>query len=140
MSTTPEDRKSTRLNSSHTVSSYAVFCLKKKSAGGFEPARPGGTEVVHAKVDRHVSARRPDDGPDREPHRDIHEGREEPPIHQPLQDAMLRTCLPPQQHVARGSMFDGDPEPRMEGGRGDASSQILYERGVIVHPNILCGA
>src|SRR5438132_5855824 len=27
----PEDRKSTRLNSSHTVSSYAVFCLKKKS-------------------------------------------------------------------------------------------------------------
>src|SRR5438034_3781585 len=24
------DRKSTRLNSSHTVSSYAVFCLKKK--------------------------------------------------------------------------------------------------------------
>src|SRR5436190_14509246 len=25
------DRKSTRLNSSHTVSSYAVFCLKKKS-------------------------------------------------------------------------------------------------------------
>src|SRR5688500_20277711 len=26
----PEDRKSTRLNSSHLVSSYAVFCLKKK--------------------------------------------------------------------------------------------------------------
>src|SRR5438034_8092835 len=25
------DRKSTRLNSSHTVSSYAVFCLKKKT-------------------------------------------------------------------------------------------------------------
>src|SRR5436190_9479303 len=24
------DRKSTRLNSSHTVNSYAVFCLKKK--------------------------------------------------------------------------------------------------------------
>src|SRR5438132_3199389 len=28
------DRKSTRLNSSHTVSSYAVFCLKKKSKRG----------------------------------------------------------------------------------------------------------
>src|SRR5438034_9186656 len=28
---TDEDRKSTRLNSSHTVISYAVFCLKKKS-------------------------------------------------------------------------------------------------------------
>src|SRR5260221_7623402 len=32
------DRKSTRLNSSHTVISYAVFCLKKKKqhrAGGY---------------------------------------------------------------------------------------------------------
>src|SRR3712207_7597322 len=27
----PEDRKSTRLNSSHANISYAVFCLKKKS-------------------------------------------------------------------------------------------------------------
>src|SRR5438132_8864264 len=27
----PQDRKSTRLNSSHTVISYAVFCLKKKT-------------------------------------------------------------------------------------------------------------
>src|SRR2546426_9335395 len=26
----PQDRKSTRLNSSHLVISYAVFCLKKK--------------------------------------------------------------------------------------------------------------
>src|SRR5256885_11902531 len=29
-SVAPEDRKSTRLNSSHLVISYAVFCLKKK--------------------------------------------------------------------------------------------------------------
>src|SRR5438034_8816195 len=28
------DRKSTRLNSSHTVISYAVFCLKKKNSTG----------------------------------------------------------------------------------------------------------
>src|SRR5437762_3881081 len=28
----PQDRKSTRLNSSHRCSSYAVFCLKKKSS------------------------------------------------------------------------------------------------------------
>src|ERR1022692_5095802 len=28
------DRKSTRLNSSHLVISYAVFCLKKKKEGG----------------------------------------------------------------------------------------------------------
>src|SRR2546429_1612076 len=30
MKITPEDRKSTRLNSSHGYISYAVFCLKKK--------------------------------------------------------------------------------------------------------------
>src|SRR5260221_3626724 len=37
------DRKSTRLNSSHTVISYAVFCLKKKKttmhAGAVDDAR-----------------------------------------------------------------------------------------------------
>src|SRR5258708_14146984 len=27
----PKDRKSTRLNSSHQIISYAVFCLKKKN-------------------------------------------------------------------------------------------------------------
>src|SRR5476649_846607 len=32
------DRKSTRLNSSHTVSSYAVFCLKKKKSEEVVPA------------------------------------------------------------------------------------------------------
>src|SRR2546426_1748972 len=31
MNTEVEDRKSTRLNSSHLVISYAVFCLKKKN-------------------------------------------------------------------------------------------------------------
>src|SRR2546422_3554962 len=30
----PEDRKSTRLNSSHGYISYAVFCLKKKNKYG----------------------------------------------------------------------------------------------------------
>src|SRR5437899_6652918 len=36
------DRKSTRLNSSHLGISYAVFCLKKKSAGwGGSPAGRG---------------------------------------------------------------------------------------------------
>src|SRR5256886_4000105 len=40
------DRKSTRLNSSHSQSSYAVFCLKKKTAHNVlgssrpPPARP----------------------------------------------------------------------------------------------------
>src|SRR5260221_3602631 len=31
LETLATDRKSTRLNSSHTVISYAVFCLKKKN-------------------------------------------------------------------------------------------------------------
>src|SRR5438034_4795035 len=31
IATASKDRKSTRLNSSHTVISYAVFCLKKKN-------------------------------------------------------------------------------------------------------------
>src|SRR5256885_11959597 len=39
------DRKSTRLNSSHLVISYAVFCLKKKThrATSTRGARPGST-------------------------------------------------------------------------------------------------
>src|SRR2546430_9915892 len=37
------DRKSTRLNSSHSQISYAVFCLKKKSRGVDRP--PRGVDV-----------------------------------------------------------------------------------------------
>src|SRR2546430_5539249 len=40
-----EDRKSTRLNSSHSQISYAVFCLKKKTASVRPSLRCGG---VHA--------------------------------------------------------------------------------------------
>src|SRR5947207_8031158 len=35
-----EDRKSTRLNSSHTVISYAVFCLKKKNTNTVTDGKP----------------------------------------------------------------------------------------------------
>src|SRR5438034_7365497 len=35
------DRKSTRLNSSHTVISYAVFCLKKKTSSKPLPEHAG---------------------------------------------------------------------------------------------------
>src|SRR5260221_643760 len=38
--TRPVDRKSTRLNSSHTVISYAVFCLKKKTKTPAPSSRP----------------------------------------------------------------------------------------------------
>src|SRR2546426_8762578 len=44
------DRKSTRLNSSHLVISYAVFCLKKKKKQKIEirhEITTGGREVVH---------------------------------------------------------------------------------------------
>src|SRR3989454_9007878 len=39
-----EDRKSTRLNSSHLVISYAVFCLKKKKK---KPTGPIGRVAHH---------------------------------------------------------------------------------------------
>src|SRR5476649_1308332 len=42
------DRKSTRLNSSHTVISYAVFCLKKKKIEFVYP----GANVVQSYIDR----------------------------------------------------------------------------------------
>src|SRR5438270_1565308 len=38
-----EDRKSTRLNSSHSQISYAVFCLKKKTTRRHEGATARGT-------------------------------------------------------------------------------------------------
>src|SRR2546426_1995258 len=41
------DRKSTRLNSSHLVISYAVFCLKKKDALG----TPRHSELKRRRVD-----------------------------------------------------------------------------------------
>src|SRR5438034_3506564 len=44
--TRSQDRKSTRLNSSHTVISYAVFCLKKKK------------EIRQADVDTHGDIQR----------------------------------------------------------------------------------
>src|SRR5947207_5981610 len=40
-----QDRKSTRLNSSHTVISYAVFCLKKKKT----PKQPH-TQVISTTI------------------------------------------------------------------------------------------
>src|SRR5438034_7816455 len=38
------DRKSTRLNSSHTVISYAVFCLKKKKKNKQQKIRAHNTQ------------------------------------------------------------------------------------------------
>src|SRR5438132_10739657 len=51
----PRDRKSTRLNSSHTVNSYAVFCLKKK-----KEKEGRAIKVASPKASMHVcETRRP---------------------------------------------------------------------------------
>src|SRR2546426_3963233 len=49
-----EDRKSTRLNSSHLVISYAVFCLKKKK----KKRAPQSARATPART-RPATARRP---------------------------------------------------------------------------------
>src|SRR5256885_12193444 len=41
-----QDRKSTRLNSSHLVISYAVFCLKQKTIGPGESITVGLVELL----------------------------------------------------------------------------------------------
>src|SRR2546430_7281205 len=46
------DRESTRLNSSHSQISYAVFCLKKKRFGGtpqLYPIHPGTSDTTVAE-------------------------------------------------------------------------------------------
>src|SRR5258708_23680059 len=54
------DRKSTRLNSSHQIISYAVFCLKKKKAN-----TPHGIRVMPSAIDaarvrpKHTATRGP---------------------------------------------------------------------------------
>src|SRR5260221_1917072 len=52
-----EDRKSTRLNSSHTVISYAVFCLKKKKFEAVRQAVLMDLENIEAEV-RYVTDQR----------------------------------------------------------------------------------
>src|SRR5438034_8590885 len=45
------DRKSTRLNSSHTVTSYAVFCLKEKSIKfKYDPADPDWQKKANDEI------------------------------------------------------------------------------------------
>src|SRR2546430_12898043 len=49
------DRKSTRLNSSHSQISYAVFCLKKKKSASFRSQRLLlATFHNHVQILRHI--------------------------------------------------------------------------------------
>src|SRR5215475_6994991 len=49
------DRKSTRLNSSHVKSSYAVFCLKKKKLCEDAPGPRNTSSITGAVVDGRVA-------------------------------------------------------------------------------------
>src|SRR5258708_9900998 len=49
-----EDRKSTRLNSSHQIISYAVFCLKKKSVSNPPLVRSYSPTTRAATTRRHA--------------------------------------------------------------------------------------
>src|SRR2546430_7791351 len=53
------DRKSTRLNSSHSQISYAVFCLKKKKKGKLGAAPPRWRQDVGPRTRRSTCQRRP---------------------------------------------------------------------------------
>src|SRR5438552_11702440 len=48
-----EDRKSTRLNSSHQIISYAVFCLKKKRKRETAPEEPIMDVIEPRREDRY---------------------------------------------------------------------------------------
>src|SRR5256885_7849153 len=49
-----EDRKSTRLNSSHLVISYAVFCLKKKKKSNRVVSQSKNNAVLCAHVRKFI--------------------------------------------------------------------------------------
>src|SRR5438132_10415059 len=50
------DRKSTRLNSSHTVISYAVFCLKKNNTKAQQIRIPRDKSANYRSQDAHAGA------------------------------------------------------------------------------------
>src|SRR5258708_31685138 len=52
------DRKSTRLNSSHQIISYAVFCLKKKNLEQTRLILTDSTLYLHESVGRRPHERR----------------------------------------------------------------------------------
>src|SRR2546430_11226818 len=52
-----KDRKSTRLNSSHSQISYAVFCLKKKTKSRIETAVSSRCDVWESAVPRDTGVR-----------------------------------------------------------------------------------
>src|SRR5256885_5676217 len=80
------DRKSTRLNSSHLVISYAVFCLKKKkapisSAIGLDDAGEPTVPVTHGEGGTPLNlAPRPPGRPQHAVAHDSNRSRAAPPL------------------------------------------------------------
>src|SRR3712207_8549578 len=58
-SSLPEDRKSTRLNSSHANISYAVFCLKKKKPTPHALHSAAAPQALHDAAQPPVSCAAP---------------------------------------------------------------------------------
>src|SRR5256885_5083260 len=73
----PRDRKSTRLNSSHLVISYAVFCLKKKKNREVLSALDKGRSLMVSHRIEQTAGRRP-----------VHAGSS-------VVDRVARSALPP---------------------------------------------
>src|SRR6202789_3767667 len=70
-----EDRKSTRLNSSHYSISYAVFCLKKKNRQSKPPPqRPSAARAAHSLGATRLAPAGPTTAPSR---------RDQPPLGRP---------------------------------------------------------
>src|SRR5256886_2911781 len=59
------DRKSTRLNSSHSQISYAVFCLKKKKHGGRAGHGAGSSAAAYGRAPGTLGTTAPESGPGR---------------------------------------------------------------------------
>src|SRR5258708_12695625 len=62
-----EDRKSTRLNSSHQISSYAVFCLETKRDDGRIDDDGAGVPGAHGRAGGHLRPRPPPTPPPPQP-------------------------------------------------------------------------
>src|SRR5258708_22733952 len=55
----PPDRKSTRLNSSHQIISYAVFCLKKKKPEHHDIEEKTSTHLIQFRHNCSAAHQRP---------------------------------------------------------------------------------
>src|SRR5437773_1342559 len=136
------DRKSTRLNSSHITTSYAVFCLKKKTAADREQRDGGGLSTgreLRRQADRSLALalHAPARGSARVRDPDRAGGRQRPAPRRdgrtPGRRAGARARVPRMAAaagavllLAGGPHHDGDPRPRRA--RGTRAASWLHRR------------